>query len=173
METTFESFGFIILCPLEYLQHYASYVSILILFVIEPISVYYTKNRHIKIAFILRSVIEYPAFIMICVLDYLSNANYLIMCCGMLCVHYTLFINPHPHLQVQLHLNKISVFDEEYEYQLYSYINHYSCTISFHSKVFVAEHTYICKVYDDPITTGGSYSILTGPSSDKYLTEII
>ena len=122
---------------------------------------------------------------MICVLDYLSNANYLIMCCGMLCVHYTLFINPHPHLQVQLHLNKISVFNEEYEYQLYSYINHYSCTISFHSKVRSTSfccrismskcftHTYICKVYDDPKTTGGSYSIFTGPSSDKYLTEII
>ena len=116
---------------------------------------------------------------MICVLDYLSNPNYLIMCCGILCVHYTLLINPHPHLQVQLHLNKMSVFNEEYEYQMYSYINHYSCTVSFHSKdrgtsfccrISMSKcftHTYICKVYDY-ITTDGSGSILTGPSSDKY-----
>ena len=32
----------IILCPLEYRQHYALYVSILILFVIEPISARFT-----------------------------------------------------------------------------------------------------------------------------------
>ena len=93
----FESFGFIIICPLDSLQHYVSYVSILILFVIEPISAQFTihpKNRYINIAFILRTVIVYPAFIMICVFDYLSNSNYPIMCCGILCVHYTLFMNP-------------------------------------------------------------------------------
>ena len=75
METMFESFGFIIICPLDSLQHYVSYVSILILFVIEPISAQFTihpKNRYINIAFIIRSVIVYPAFIIICVLDYLS-----------------------------------------------------------------------------------------------------
>ena len=187
METKFESFGFKIICPFGSLQNYVSYVSILILFVIEPISALFTihpKNRYINIVFILRSLIVYPAFIMICVLDYLSNSNYLIMCCGILGVHYTLFVNPHPHLQVQLHLNKMSVFNKEYEYQLYSYINHYSCTINFHtkdrgtsfccgismSKCFT--HTYICMVYDY-ITTDGSGSILTGPSSDKYFTKII
>ena len=140
METMFESLCFIIICSLGSFHHYVSYVIIFILL----ITIYYTlftihpKSRYINIAFTLKSLIVYPVFMLICVLDCLSNSNDLVICCCIICVLYPSIINPHPHLHVHLniyplilHLNRISIFNEHY---VYSYINHYSCTIHFHNK---------------------------------------
>ena len=76
---------------------------------------------------------------LICFLVFLSNFNVLRMLCGIR-VHYISIINPHPHIHVYVHPNsyplirhhsKMSMFDEQYEYQLY--INHYSCAIHFYN----------------------------------------
>ena len=121
METTFESLCFIIICSLGNFHHYVSYVIIFILL----ITLYYIlftihyKSRYINIAFTLSSLIVYPAFMLICVLDCLSNSNGLVMFCCVICALYTSIINPLPHVHVHLnrypliiHLNKMSIFNE-------------------------------------------------------------
>ena len=81
-------------------------------------------------------------------------------------------------------LNKMSIFNEHYVYQSYSYINHYSCTIYFYNKdrgasfccgVSISNcfaQLYIC-MFSNYITTYGPGSIIIGPPYDMYTTKII
>ena len=75
---------------------------------------------------------------MTCFIGCLSSFNVLIMVCGIR-VHYISIINPHPYIHRHPNIyplirnhSKISMFDDQYEYQLY--INHYSCVIHFYNR---------------------------------------
>ena len=129
----YDYFRYTIICPLGSFQHLVSYVIISILLLIETVLLHFTihpKIRYINIMFPLISLIVYPALMLICFLVCLSNFNILIMLCG-ICVHYISNINHHPHIHVHpnsyalplyLYHSKMSMFNEQYEYQLY--INH-------------------------------------------------
>ena len=96
-------------------------------------------------------------------------------------------INPHPHIHLHFNIyslfryhSKMSMFDEQYEYQLY--INHYSCVVHFYNRdrgISLCCKDSLSKCFTPPcifrhygfITIDGIR--FTGPLCDKYLTNIL
>ena len=89
------------------------------------------------------------------------------------------YVHPNSYPQIRHH-SKMSMFDEQYEYQLY--IHHYSCVIHFYNRDRGLSFCYrdsISKCFTPPyiflhygfITINSSR--LTGPRCDKYLSNIV